>query len=67
MLTKLDEIDIVYFSCNILLDFYRMLITTTNLFANISPKGYPILALFVLIDRTTCQLTKKVVIAFFGY
>ena len=40
-----------------------MLISTTNSFANISAKGYPILALFVLIDRTTCQLTKKSVIA----
>ena len=41
-----------------------MLISTTNSFANISAQGYPILALFVLIDRTTCQLTKKLVIAF---
>ena len=36
-----------------------MLFSTTNSFANISAQGYPILALFVLIDRTTCQLTKK--------
>ena len=36
-----------------------MLISTTNSFANISAHSYPILALFVLIDRTTCQLTKE--------
>ena len=40
-----------------------MPITTANSFSNISAQGYPILALFVLIDRTTCQLTKKSVIA----
>ena len=33
--------------------------STTNSFANISADGFPILALFVLIDSTTCQLTKK--------
>ena len=38
----------------ILVDFYRMLVSTTNSFANISAQGYPILALFVLIDRTIC-------------
>ena len=43
-----------------------MLISTTNSFANISAQGYPILALFVLIDRTTCQLIKKSVIASSG-
>ena len=43
-----------------------MLILTTNSFANISAQGYPILALFVLIDRTTCQFTKKSVIASSG-
>ena len=36
-----------------------MLVSTTNSFANISAQGYPILALFVLIDRTTGQLIKK--------
>ena len=40
-----------------------MLILTTNSFANISAQCYPILVLFVLIDRTTCQPTKKSVIA----
>ena len=40
-----------------------MLFSTTNSFANISAQDYPILALFVLIDRTTCQLTKKSAIA----
>ena len=40
-----------------------MLFSTTNSFANISSQGYPILALFVLIDRTTCQLIKKSVAA----
>ena len=43
-----------------------MLFSTTNSFANISAQGYPILALFVLIDRTTCQLTKKLAIASSG-
>ena len=40
--------------------------STTNSFANISAQGYRILALFVLIDRTTCQLTKKSAIASSG-
>ena len=39
-----------------LVDFYRMLVSTTNSFANISGQGFPILALFVLIDRTTGKL-----------
>ena len=43
-----------------------MLFSTTNSFANFSAQGYPILALFVLIDRTTCQLTKKLAIAASG-
>ena len=43
-----------------------MLVSTTNSFANISAQGYPILALFVLIDRTTCQLMKKSVTASSG-
>ena len=43
-----------------------MLFSTTNSFANISAQGYRILALFVLIDRTTCQLTKKSAIASSG-
>ena len=43
-----------------------MLISTTNSFANISAQGYPILALFILIDRTTCQLTNNLVIASSG-
>ena len=43
-----------------------MLISTTNSFANISAQGYPILALFVFIVRSTCQLTKKSVIVSFG-
>ena len=43
-----------------------MLFLTTNSFANISAQGYLILALFVLIDRTTCQLTKKSAIASTG-
>ena len=43
-----------------------MLFSTTNSFANISAQGYPILALFVLIDRTTYQLTKKLAIASSG-
>ena len=43
-----------------------MLTSTTNSFANISAQGYPILALFVLIARTICQLTKKSVIASSG-
>ena len=43
-----------------------MLVSTTISFANISAQGYLILALFVLIDRTTCQLTKKSVIASSG-
>ena len=43
-----------------------MLFSTTNSFANISAQGYPIFALFVLIDGTTCQLTKKFMIASFG-
>ena len=38
-----------------------MLVSTTNSFANISAQDYPILALFVLIDRATCQLMKKLV------
>ena len=37
----------------------QMLITTMNSFAKISTEGYPILALLVLIDRTTCQLTEE--------
>ena len=49
-----------------LVDFYRMLISTKNSFANISAQDYPILALFVIIDRTTFQLTKKSVIASSG-
>ena len=36
-----------------------MLITAINSFAKISTEGYPILALLVLIDRTTCQLTEE--------
>ena len=40
-----------------------MLVSTTNSFANISAQVYPILALFVLIDRTTGQLIKKLVTA----
>ena len=36
-----------------------MPVSTTNSFANISARGYLIFALFVLIDRTTCQLIKK--------
>ena len=49
-----------------------MLVSTTNSFANISAQGYPILALFVLIDRTTCLLIKQSVTAssgthFFGF
>ena len=43
-----------------------MLFSTINSFANISAQGYRILALFVLIDRTTCQLTKKLAIASSG-
>ena len=49
-----------------------MLVSTTNSIANISAQGYPILALFVLIDRATCQLMKKSITAssgthFFGF
>ena len=40
-----------------------MLVSTANSFANISAQGYPILALFVLIDRATCQLMKTSVTA----
>ena len=36
-----------------------MLIAATNPAAKISTQGYQILALFVLIDRTTCQLTEE--------
>ena len=43
-----------------------MLISTTNSFANISNLGYLILALFVLIDRTTCLLIKQSVTASSG-
>ena len=43
-----------------------MLFSTTNSFANISAQGNPILALFVLIDSSTCQLMKKSVTAFSG-
>ena len=43
-----------------------MLISTLNSFANVSAQGYPILALFVSIDRTSCQLTKMMVIASSG-
>ena len=43
-----------------------MLVSTKNSFANISAQGYPILALFVLIDRTTGQLIKKSVAASSG-
>ena len=43
-----------------------MLITATTLFAKISAQCYPILALFVLIDRTTCQLTEESVTASSG-
>ena len=43
-----------------------MLIIATNSFANISVQGYPILAMFVLIDRTTCQLIRKSVTGPFG-
>ena len=46
-----------------MVDFYTMLVSTTNPFANISAQGYPILALFVLIDRATCHLMKKSVTA----
>ena len=49
-----------------MVDFYRMLVSTTNSLASISAQGYPILALFVLIDRTTCQLMKKLVTASSG-
>ena len=42
-----------------LVDFYRRLITPTNSFAKISARDYPISGLFVLIDRTTCQLTDE--------
>ena len=49
-----------------MVDLYRMLILTTNSFANIFAQGYPNLVLFVLIGRTTCQLTKKSVIASSG-
>ena len=38
-----------------------MVLSTTNSFAYISAQGYPILALFVLIDRTTGQLIKMLV------
>ena len=37
----------------------QMLITAINSFAKISTEGYPILALLVLIDRTTCQFTEE--------
>ena len=47
----------------VLVDLYRMLFSTTISFADISAQDCPILALFVLIDRTTCQLTSKSVIA----
>ena len=43
-----------------------MLVSTTNSLANISAQGYPILALFVLIDRTTCQFIKESVIVSSG-
>ena len=43
-----------------------MLVSTTNSFANISAQGYPILALFVLADRTTCLLIKQSVAASSG-
>ena len=43
-----------------------MRISTTKSFTNISVQGYLILALFSLVDRTTCQLTKKSVIASSG-
>ena len=43
-----------------------MLVSTTNSFANISTQGNPILALFVLIDRTICLLIKKSVTASSG-
>ena len=43
-----------------------MLVSTTNSFANISAQGYPILALFVLIDRTLCLLIKQSVTASSG-
>ena len=49
-----------------MVDFYRMLVSTTNSFANISAQGYLILALFALIDRATCQLMKKSVNASSG-
>ena len=49
-----------------MVDFYRMLVSTTNSFANISAQGYPTLALFVLIDRTTHQPMKKSVTASSG-
>ena len=42
-----------------LVDFYRRLITPTNSFAKISAQDYPISGLFVLIDRSTCQLTDE--------
>ena len=38
----------------------------TNSFANISAQDYPILALFVSIDRTTCLLIKQSVTASSG-
>ena len=43
-----------------------MLVSTTNSIANISAQGYPILALFLLIDRTTCLLIKQSVTASSG-
>ena len=49
-----------------MVDFNRMLVSTTNLFANISALGYPISALFVLIDRITCLLIKQSVTASSG-
>ena len=44
----------------------KMFILTTNSFANISAQVYPMLALFVLNDRTTRQLTNKSVTASSG-
>ena len=49
-----------------MVDFYRILVSTTNSFANISALGYPISALFALIDRTTCLLIKQLVTASSG-
>ena len=55
------------FTSQVIFDrFIRKTLCNINSFANISVQGHLILNLFVLIGKTTCQITKKSVIASLG-